>query len=354
MACNKKSTVVKIGAVLPLTGEFAKYGDSAKKGIQLAIEEINESGGINKDSLVIVFEDDQANPTKAVSALQKLISFDKVPAVIGAMPSSGTLAMAPIAEKNKVVLLSPMSTAPKITDSGDYIFRNCTSDNFEGQIMGEYATNQMKLKDFALLYIKNDYGIGLKDVFKATVEKAGGKILAEEGFEQGENNFRTTLTKIKSLKPQAVYVIGYNEMIQIFKQSSEIGLKTQYLSAIMLKDKALIDKIGKPAEGAVLTSWGYDPNSPDNAAKSFKDAFRKKYNMEPDVFACQSYDAAKLIAKAMQEKGVLPDQIKSGLYNIKNYPGASGTTTFDKNGDVIKPIDIVKIEKGNFNVISKM
>ena len=347
---NKKPAngAVSIGAILPLTGEAAKYGASSKNGIDLAVDEINKAGGVRGSKLSVIFEDDQGVPAKGVSGFQKLATVDKVPAVIGAMASSETLAIAPMANKSRVVLLSPMSSNPSITKSGDYVFRNCISDLTEGSEMAKYASGKLHVKKAAILYINNDYGVGLRDVFRKNLVKLGGQVVASEGFAQAATDFRSQLAKIKALNPDAVYVVGYNEMIQIFKQAKQLGLRTQFLSTIMLNDPGLVKQTGGASDGAILTAWAYDPQSKDRAMQSFVSAFKNRYGAEPDVFAAQAYDAAKLIAKAISDSGAGAEDIKKGLYGIKNYPGASGTTSFDSNGDVSKPLRFLRVSNGTF------
>ncbi|MCK4655014.1 MAG: penicillin-binding protein activator [Candidatus Cloacimonetes bacterium] len=352
-SCAKKEKVIKIGAILPLTGGAAKYGESAKRAIDLAVEEINSTGGIKGSKIKVIYEDDQALPDKGVSAIQKLITVDKVPVVIGAMPSSVTLAMAPIAEKNKVVLFSPASSNPKITEAGDYIFRNDVSDIFEGGKMADEAWRRLKFRKIAVLYINNDYGAGIKDAFVYSFTILGGEIVVTENFEQGTTDFRTQLTKIKQDDPEAVYIVGYKEQIQILKQFRELGLKSQILATIMLEDPEIIQKVGDSAEGAIYTYRAYDPNSEQKEIKEFVENFKVKYGIEPDNWAAQCYDALNIIALAIKDSGYNSDSIKKALYGIKNFPGVSGLTTFDENGDVIKPIKLKTVKNGKFVIISE-
>jgi len=170
---KKEEKEIKIGVILPLTGDAAKYGQSAKKGMKLAVDEINNKGGINNQRVILIIEDSQGQVKNGVSAFNKLITIDKVPIVVGELLSSITLAIAPIANEKKIIVLSPASTAPKITEAGDYIFRNVASDIVEGQIMAEYAFNKLQYKKIAILYINNDYGDGLRNSFKQKIISLG-------------------------------------------------------------------------------------------------------------------------------------------------------------------------------------
>lgn len=264
IGCAKKKAEtrdIKIGAVLPLTGDGAKYGQSAKRGIDLAVGEINSSGGVRQRLLRVIYEDSKMGPAEGVSAIRKLISVDKVPAIIGAMASSVTLAIAPIAEKNNVVLLSPASSAPEISKAGDYIFRNTYSDIYEGPKIGSYAYDELAFRRVAILHINNDFGVGLSKAFQQNFVKLGGKIVAVESYEQGSSDFRTQLNKIKQSEPDSIYLIGYTEMGLILRQDRETGVRNQVLSCIMFEDPKIIEVAKDATEGVIYAYPAYNPES---------------------------------------------------------------------------------------------
>jgi len=343
-----RSKEIEIGAILPLTGDAAKYGESAKKGINLAIDECNENFGIKGKNIKIIYEDDQADPRTGVSAAQKLIFVDKVQAIIGALPSSVTLAIAPIAEKNRVVILSPASSAPTITHAGDFIFRNVASDTLEGTAMAEFVCNNLKFKSVAILYINNDFGFGLRDSFRKRYDAACGTVLLAESFEQASTDFRSQLSKIKAQNPEAIYLIGYKEMGRILRQAQELGIKCQILSFTMFEDPEILNIAGSIAEGTYYTSRSYDSKAGEGIMGEFNKDYRLKYNAEPDIFAALSYDAAKIIVKAIGEGGNFGPRIKEALYTIKNYDGATGRISFDEFGDVAGSIGIKRVKQGIF------
>ena len=348
--CAKKEPEeVKIGAVLPLTGDAAKWGESSKRAIDLAIDEINTGGGINGKKIKVIYEDDQGNAAAGTSAMNKLATVDKVPVVIGALFSSVTLAMAPIAESNKVVLISPASTAPKISEAGDYIFRNVAPDTFEAKEMAAFALKKVKFKRVAILYINNDYGVGLKNVFETEFKTLGGEIVGVESFEQGGTDFRAQLTKIKNAKPDAVYMPGYPpEMAQIMKQARELKISTQFLSVTVFEDAKVLEIAGKAAEGVIYTTQVFDPEAKDEVVQKFVTAYRDRYQATPDIFAGLSYDAAKIVALAMQQGGFQSEQIKNAIYKVQGFHGVTGLTTFDSNGDVTKPIGLKTLKEQQF------
>jgi len=351
LGCSKKQPEpkeIKIGAILPLTGDGAKYGGAAKKGIELALGELNSKGGIKGTKIKIIYEDSQGVPKDGVAALQKLITTTKVPAVIGDLFSSVTLAIAPIAEENKVVVLSPTSSAPKITYAGDYIFRNCASDIFEGSVMGEYAFDKLGFKKVGILYINNDYGLGIKDIFEKIFISKGGVITVEDIFEQSSTDFRTQLTKIKSSEPEAIYMIGYKEQSLILKQAKEIGITSQFLSTVMFEDPEIVKIAGSATEGVIYSSRAYDPESKEGVTHDFVEKYEREYNETPDIFAALSYDAMNILALAMERGGLKSDEIKNTLYSIKHYPGVVGETSFNENGDVVQPASIKTVINGKF------
>jgi branched-chain amino acid transport system substrate-binding protein len=345
---------VKVGVILPLSGDLAKYGKTSRTAIELANEEINSKAGTNSVRLEIVFEDDALNPSIGVSAAKKLIETDKVVAILGPLASSVTLAVAPSAEKSRVVLLSPGSSAPKLSDAGDYIFRNALSDIYEGTEMAKFAFNTLNLRKVAILYINNDFGIGLRDVFRKEFEELRGAVISIQAFSQGSRDHRAQLSKLIADGPEATYLVGYDEMISIFKQSKELGFRTRWLATTFLNDQDLVTKTGGAADGTVFASWDYSPDSQDPKVKQFAEKIRERTGgLEADVFAANAYDAVYLLYEAIKRKGSTSEQIRDGLYSIQGFEGVTGKTSFDRNGDVIKPIRIKTIVNGKIQPLKK-
>lgn len=354
--CQKKveeKKVVKIGAILPLTGDAAKYGEAAKKGMDLAVEEINGKGGILGKRLEIDYEDSQANASNAVSAFRKLIDIQHIKFVLGPLSSTDVLAVAPIANKDKVIIFTPTASAPQITYAGDYIFRNVMSDLYDGQAMAAYAIKEMRKKTSAIFYINNDFGIGLKNSFKEQFEKMGGKIVLEISFERGEDDYRSQITKIKDTHPDVVFLVGQAEMAEILREMKEMGLKLPIVSFSMFEDPDILKVAGDAAEGVVYTYRVFDPNGKNPAIKHFVEGYEKKYSTQPDIFAGLSYDATRILALALKKGNFEVERVKEAIYGIKDFPGVVGKTSFDKNGDVKKSIGIKKIENGKFVWVTK-
>jgi len=345
---KKASEVIKIGAILPLTGENAKYGESAKNSIDLAIEEINSGKGINGKKISVIFEDSKGNTKEGVNAIKKLIIANKVSSIIGAMASSITLAIAPIAEESEVVLLSPASSAPEITHAGDYIFRNCYSDIYEGSKMANYIYNETVYRKVSIIHINNDYGMGLREAFREEFKRLGGKVVSIETYDFGATDFRTQIGKLMLSRPDAIYIVGYGEMGRLLIQTKELGCEIPFFSCIMFEDPDIIEISGEISEGIIYTFPSFDTDSKKNVVEDFVNSYKSKYNERPDGFAANTYDALKILSLAIKKGGDKGYKIKEALYTIKDYPGVTGKTSFDINGDVVKPIGIKTVENGKF------
>jgi branched-chain amino acid transport system substrate-binding protein len=348
MQTRREAKEIKIGAILPLTGDAGFYGESIKKGIEIGVEEINKMGGIKGKKLIVLYEDSKGLPSEGISAFNKLVKIHKVSCVIGDAISSVTLAIAPIAEKNKVVVLSPLSSAPAITNAGDFIFRNVPSDLFGGKVAAYFAVRDQKWRSLGILYINNDFGVGLKDVFLNTVNSLGGKIVITEAYEPGSTDFRTHLMKIKQAHPDAVFLIGYREVPQILIQTKEIGLNVKFLGTGLIEDPYIVKVAKDAAEGVFFTQLQYTPDSPKLIVKKFVQNFEKKYGIKPNIISAYGYDALKVLAFAMERSNLNSEDIKKNLYNIKKFEGVTGEISFDENGDVIQPMGVKIIKNGKF------
>ncbi len=354
VGCVKKDEKeIKIGAILPLTGDAAQWGIPPMKGAQLAVEEINSRGGVNGKKILLKIEDDRCDPKDGVSAFKKLTMDKELKIILGAVCSSVTLAVAPIAENNKILLISPASTNPTITVAGDYIFRVIPSDDLRGKIFAEYLYNDAKIKNVAILDINNDGGVGSRNSFLKCFTELGGKIVIDESYEQGTKDVRSQLSKIKNSDVDAVLVISYpSDTILTLKQTKELKLqKPLYFLTEAVEDPNVLKESGNTSEGIVYIL----PAEPEGMQVSeFKKSYRAKYDTKPELFAAEAYDIINLIANAISLQDidfVSTENIRDYLYNMKNYQGASGIITFDHNGDVLKPMAIKKIINGQPTVL---
>jgi len=334
---------IKIGVILPLTGDGSKYGEEARRGIEIAWE----NASISKPMLR--YEDDQGLPSMAVAAFQRLIASGNVPLVIGGMYSSTALAIAPIAERKKIILFSPSASTPDLSKAGDYIFRNWPSDIYEGEAMATFVFMHLKQRNVAVLGQSLDYALGITKEFKKKYEAIGGKIIAEEYYTPGTADFRTALSKLKSMGAQCVYLPGmYAEIAIILRQQKELGFQPLNISCVGFDNSEAIRLAGDSAEGTVFARPAYDPRSTNDEVRLFVDAFRAKYKTDPGVYAAHAYDATRIVLIAIDNGRKTPEDIKKALYNIRDFPGVTGATTIDQNGDVLKPIQFMKVHDHAF------
>lgn len=285
-------------------------------GMDLALKEINGDGGVKGRKLEIVYEDSQSEPTKATSSLQKLITTDRVQVVIGDIASSSVLAMASIAEKAKVVLLSPGASNPDISKAGEYIFRNWQSDALEGEEDAKFAYEQLGYRKVAFLYIDNAYGTGLMNVFAKHFTELSGIVLVKESFSQGAVDMKTQLIKIKEAKPDAIYMPGYPpEMAIALKQTKELRISIPFLSTQAFDDPKILQLAGKAADG-VSFSVPKPPDSTEKIVQDFMNKYKGTYNREPGVTSDTGYDAVKIIAWAIENGAQTGPQIKDQLLKV--------------------------------------
>ena len=295
----------------------------------------------------MVVADDQSRPEEAVTVVQKLLNQDKVVAVIGEVASSRSLAAAPVCQRSRIPMLSPSSTNPKVTEVGNYIFRACFIDPFQGSAMANFSMNKLGMKRLAVLYdVKNDYSVGLRQFFIDTVNKNGGQIVADESYGEGDIDFKAQLTKIRGQNPDGIYVPGYyTEVGLICRQARELGINIPLMGGDGWdSDKTF--EIGRDAVNGCYFTNHYSPDEDRPEVKAFVDAYKAKYNGKtPDAMAILGYDAMRILADAITRAGKTSGKaIRDALAATKDFPGASGKITMDANRNAQKPIVILKIE----------
>jgi branched-chain amino acid transport system substrate-binding protein len=341
-----ESQTVKVGYILPLTGDLASLGADFNNAVALATAQMNDAQ--SQFVFEAVVEDDACRPENTVKSYDKLVKQDGVVLVGGPACSSPFLSVAPKAEADSVVLLSGSATQADITDAGDYSFRVVPSDAAQGLEAAQIA-DDAGYEKAAVLYVNNDYGKGLADVFAAGFTAQGGEVVLQDSLEQDGTDFRTQLTKVKGSDADVVYVVGYPKSGGVlFKQARELGLELPLLASEGVKDQETLDVAGDAAEGLVLTTPG--GNTDSNNTK-FVDAYQAMFgaDSEPGLFAAEYYDLANLLMKAVTEVGNDAEAVKAELYSTRNYPGASGKITFDENGDVVgKSYDHWVVKDGAF------
>ena len=340
------SEPIKIGAIMALTGDTAVIGQPVADAVNLAVKEINDKGGINGRQVQVVTEDGGCDAGSATTAMQKLVSQDKVIAVIGAICSSATLAAAPIAEESGTVLISPTSTAAKVKDAGDYVFRVIASDSLQGKI-GAQLAKHLGYNTAAVLNINNDYGNGLADVFVTEFTKLGGEVVLKEAYAAGETNFRTLITKAADANPDFIYFPTHPVEAGLFlKQKEELDNTIPVLGSEATKDQTVIDTAGTGAEGVYITFPKPAVGSPEYV--TFEADYKAATGNDPGTFSAEGYDAAKILMWAVGNSDGTKDGVKDRLYKAGIYNGASGSFEFDSYGEVEKPYTVFVIENGQF------
>jgi branched-chain amino acid transport system substrate-binding protein len=323
------SGTIKIGATLSLTGDMSAYGLGAQNALLMAQDLINGNGGINGKELKIIFEDDTCDPKVAINTINKLIFFDNVKAVIGPVCSTAMLPVAPIAEQNKVILFSGSATNSKITQAGDFIFRNIPSDSFQGKYAAEFIFSNMNKKNVAVGFSNEEYGAGLKDVFVSRFKELGGTIVDIESNERGAADMRAQLEKIKQSKPELIYYNGFPKDIGNFvKQARELGINVTIFTGEIGGDAQITTIAGNAANGLLYTQ----PRQ--MTSDEFKADYKSRFGTDPALYSDNYYDIAYLLANAMKICAEDSNCIKNELYKIKDYKGVSGTITIDGNGDL--------------------
>jgi branched-chain amino acid transport system substrate-binding protein len=334
---STEKTPLIIGAIVPLTGDAAAYGEPIKQAEDLAVEEINAAGGINGRPLKIIYEDGACSPKGATTAAQKLISIDNVKVIIGGLCSGETLGAAPVAEAAKVILFSPGSGSPDVTNAGDYIFRNFPSDATSGSKVAKAAIANGH-KKIVILSESTDYAQAVKRVFKETYEKEGGVVVADEMFASDSSDYRSQITKMKYANPDGIYLVAQTpaKYSIALKQLRESGLTQQLYTNEWAAAEDVLKERAKEIEGAVYAEPAFDENAPKT--KEFLDKLRARNNGElsgalPPVYFATAYDAVYVLKEAMDVCGEDTDCIKTQLYSVKNREGTTGALTIDRNGD---------------------
>ncbi len=333
-ACTKERAAdITLGAVLPLTGDTASYGKNAQNGIDLAVDEINQAGGISGKKVVVTYEDDRGKANEAINAINKLITVNKVPVIMGSAGSSVTLAMAPVANQNKTVLISPISSSKELTDKGGaYFFRVCPSDAFQSRILADWIWAK-GYKTVGMIYVNNSWGQGLKDEFIASYEKKGGKVVIAEATMEGQKDFKTVISKVMATKPDALFTPTYGiEGGILLKQLKEMTADLPVFGADVWSSPELLTSAGTAAEGAYLTLPA-KPSGPKYDA--FAQRYKAKYGQEPDVYAAYSYDMLQIIAQGLKEGNTTGEKMEAYLRAMPAFEGVTGTTKFDGHGDVV-------------------
>jgi branched-chain amino acid transport system substrate-binding protein len=336
---------IKLGTVLPISGAVSAYGTESRDAILMAVEEINAKGGVLGKKIQMVVEDDENSPDKTMNALKKIVARDKVIGFIGAMTSKCSLAVTKYAQAKKIIMITPTSTNDAVTDAGDFIFRSCYKDSFQGEVVAQYAFETLKVKRAAILYdITNDYSKGLTTNFSQKLKALGGQVVASETYSAGDKDFNAQLTKMKAAKPEVIFIPDYyNTISLIAKQVRAQGITIPLVGADGW------DEITNNAGDEVLNCFycnHYSPEANDPEVKSFVTKFEAKYKSSPNALAALSYDATYILAEAIQKAGSTNTaKIKAAMMKT-NRKYVTGRIKFDANRNPIKSAVMLEIVKG--------
>jgi len=352
---------IKIGANLELSGGVASYGQSIKEGIDLALEEINKEG-IDGKKIKLVTYDNKSEAPEAIAGATKLISQDKVAAIIGSATSGNTKAQIEIAQSNSTPLLTPTGTASDVTVKdgklNDFVFRTCFIDPFQGTVAAQFAAQDLKVKTAAIFIdSSSDYSKGLADSFKEKFEAEGGKIVTQEAYVAKDTDFHSQLTNIKGKNPDFVFIPGYYEEVGlIVKQARELGLTVPLMGADGWDSPTLVDLAGKEALNNTFITNHYSSGDDDAKVQEFVKAFKAKYkDKSPDAFNALGYDSAYFIADAIKRAGSSdPKKIQKALAETDGLELVTGVMKLDKNHDPIKSAVILEYNDGEQQFKSKV
>lgn len=333
---------IKIGAILALSGPLAYWGDYAKKGFSIALDDINDGNWFNHGKIELVLEDGQGSPKESVTAYNKIMTTNKIPAIITNFSSVG-LAISPLANRDKIIQMDFSSTTPDYSSKGDFTFRTTAAGTFENNRAAEAARNILNAKTAAVIYVNNAFGVGAKNVFVKRFEELGGKVTIIEAFEQNSNDFRTQLLRIDDKAPDIVYFAANAEAAALVRQARELGIKSRLFGTQWMINAQFFAAVGNAADGILFVSTFSEKNS-SKEFEQYMEKFEKRFGEEPSLADTQAYDALMLVAVAMSQCSDAHDTvcIRDRLFKVKGYSGASGIILFDENGDTTK-LTILKI-----------
>lgn len=352
LSCNKGGgNKIVIGEYGSLTGSEATFGISSNNGLKLAVEETNKQGGVLGKQIELITYDDQGKPSEAGTVVQKLVTKDRVVAVIGEVASSRSKAGAPICQQNKIPMISPASTNPEVTAIGDYIFRVCFIDPFQATVMSKFAMNTLKLKKVAILKdLKNAYSTGLADLFEKQFKEMGGEIVEVQSYSNGDKDFKAQLTAIKSKNPEGVFIPGYYTDVGLIAiQAREVGINQPLFGGDGWESEKLTEGKAKDALEGCFFSTHVSVENPDAVVQNFVKKYKEKYNSMPDAMSFLAYDAALILFDAIKRAGSTEgDKIKTELAKTKDFKGVTGTISMNEQRNAIKPAVILEIKGGEF------
>jgi branched-chain amino acid transport system substrate-binding protein len=359
--CNKPGeggggggATIPVGEFASLTGKEAAFGNSSHKGTLLAAEDLNAAGGLLGKKVELVTEDTRSTPGESATVVRKLISRNKVVAVLGEVASGRSLEGAAVCQPSKVPMISPSSTKPEVTEKGDYIFRVCFIDPFQGKVLATFATKTLKVKNVAMLVdAAAPYSVGLASNFKENFNALGGNVVLEQKFSSGEKDFKAQLTAIKAANPEAVFApCYYTEAGLIVRQARELGINVPMFGGDGWEAPELLELGGKAMEGTYYsTHYSAEDQSP--RVQEFVKKFKGRWNGEtPDAMAALGYDSMMVLADAIKRAGGTESQkVRDAIAATRDFEGVTGKTTLDPQRNATKPAVVITVKDGKFKYV---
>ncbi len=353
---DSNSNEIVIGEFGSLTGTTATFGISTKNGIDMAVDDINKAGGLLGKKVRVLVEDDQGKPEEAQTVVTKLITKDQVVAMLGEVASSRTMAAAPVAQQSNIPLITPSSTNPNVTQIGDYIFRVCFLDTFQGYVMAKFTADTLKIKNVALLRdIKNDYSVGLGDYFAQNFKKMGGTVVANESYSEGDTDFSAQLTAIKAKNPQAVVMPGYyTEVGLVVRQARKLGLNVPFIGGDGWDSPKLIEIGGEALEGSYYANH-IAVSDPNPVIQKFVADYKARFSATPDALAGLAYDAANILFDAIKRAGTTDGpKVRDAIAATRDFQGVTGKISIDKDRNAVKPAVILQVKNGQLQLVESI
>jgi len=343
--------VLKIGVYMPMTGDTATFGTSSMGGIRLATEQRNAAGGIRGSRIELILEDDRGQPEEAKTVVTRLVTREKVIAVLGEVGSARSIVAASVCQQKRVPMLTPSSTNEKVTRKGDFIFRVCFIDPFQGEAAAKFAVQDLKLRRAAIITdVKNDYSVGLTKSFRESFTRLGGTVVIEKNYQAGDASFNAQLTGIREAGVDFIYAPGYyGDVGQIIKQARELGIRVPFIGGDGW-DSPDLWRGGKEAlDGCFITNH-YSVDNPDPRVQAFIAAYRQRYGDTPDALAALAYDGAQVLYAAIERANSTDgEKIRDALAATRDFPGVTGTISLDANRNAVKPAVILELRDGSYH-----
>jgi len=343
----KEKEPMRVGWISDLSGSVSKWG--ADKAVQIAVDEINEAGGINGRKFELIMEDGKCRSKDAVNAMNKLIHVDGVHFVLGGHCSPESLAIAPIAQENKVLMFAQMTTSPDLSDAGDYVFRTSQVNTEQSKLIADLMLQKLGIKSLGIIYEETGYAEPIARVLKEQFEQNGGSVLLYEGYSQGEKDFRSSLTKVLAKKPDALFFSPQdNENAGLLlQQIHELGGKEHIFGNEIFGSEDLVKNMGVYMDGIIYSTPDYNPLG--EKEKTFIEKYKQKYNVEGlpfGLYTAEVYDATNILAQAISKYGDNVDKVKDALYKVQDYYGASGKFSINEKGDGVRNYVLKRVQNG--------